>query len=124
MYGARQFSETSECINKLCDNPLLNHQFFPDSWSQLSTDDPLGELQKTFFSTIILEGYNRGLDILPLLPDLNSLFSCHYLTEHGVSSQPTFKFLVRAGYEQLSRVQASMSGGFDRNTGQQRTETD
>ena len=31
------------------------------SWSQLSTDDPLAELQGTFFSRLVEEAYNRSI---------------------------------------------------------------
>ena len=81
-------------------------------------DDPLKELQKTFFSGLIVEGYGRGLDVLSLLPELPRLLSYEALTERGVASDPVFQFMLRVGYEQLHRVQANMRSGLDTDTGQ------
>ena len=71
-------------------------------------DDPLKELQKTFFSAVIEEGYNRGLDVVSLLPELSRLLTHPTLVSKGVASDAGLRFMLRAGYEQLQRVQASM----------------
>lgn len=78
-----------------------------DDWYQLSTDGPLEQLQTTFFFKVAEEVYNRGWDVLALLPPLASLLSSRTLVETGIASDPTFQFLVRAGYEQIGRVQGS-----------------
>ena len=46
------------------------------------------------------------LDMLALLPDLNSLLSSRQLVEKGLSDDPTFCLLMKAGYEQVARVQS------------------
>ena len=46
------------------------------------------------------------LDMLALLPDLHSLLSSPQLVEKGLSDDPTFCLLMKAGYEQVARVQS------------------
>jgi len=80
-----------------------------DTWSQLSTDDPLRELQNTFFFQLVAEAYNRGYDELAILPKLETLLTSQQLMDVGLTKDPTFQFLMKAGYEQLERIQSSIS---------------
>ena len=51
--------------------------------------------------------FHVGWDVLALLPPLDSLLSSGTLAGAGVAADHTFQFLVRAGYEQIGRVQGS-----------------
>ena len=47
--------------------------------------------------------------MLALLPDLNSLLASPLLTEKGLSDDPSFRLLMKAGYEQVARVQSHVA---------------
>ena len=49
------------------------------SWSELSTDDPLSQLQGTFFFRVVEEGYNAGLHII-------MRFAYNYVADVGLLS--------------------------------------
>jgi hypothetical protein len=49
-----------------------------------------------------------GLDMLSLLPDLKSLLACPQL-QKGLSDDPSFRLLMKAGYEQVARVQSRIA---------------
>ena len=46
------------------------------------------------------------MDMLALLPNIISLMSCPQLVEAGLQLEPGFQFLMKAGYEQVERVQS------------------
>ena len=50
-----------------------------------------------------------GLDMLSLLPDLKSLLASPQLQEKGLSDDPSFRLLMKAGYEQVARVQSRIA---------------
>lgn len=102
------------------------------SWSQLSTDDPLKQLQTTFFFAVVEKAYNAGgcvitvlwaiiiyrlsflllvcapdIDVLALLPQYNDLLGSPNLVSAGLSSNANFQYLIRVGYEQVDRVRDS-----------------
>ena len=56
--------------------------------------------------------------MLALLPDLNSLLSCPQLVEKGLSDNPSFRLLMKAGYEQVARVQSHIAATYA-STGQE-----
>lgn len=112
-HSQRWVSEHSLCLLVVLIPTTCLH-----SWSQLNTDNPLKELQKTFFSALIMEGFTRELDVMSLLPELPCLLTYSTLVSRGVASDPVFQFMLRAGYEQLQRVQASARAGLDQDTGQ------
>ena len=45
--------------------------------------------------------------MLGMLPDLDSLLSSAHLQSAGLSGDASFEFLMRAGYEQLQRVEGT-----------------
>ena len=57
-------------LELLCRKPHILCALFhspTNSWSQLSTDDPLAELQDTLFFRIVEEAFRKGMtpDLLP-----------------------------------------------------------
>ena len=61
------------------------------------------------FHNIISFLYVIGLDMLSLLPDLKSLLASPQLQEKGLSDDPSFRLLMKAGYEQVARVQSRIA---------------
>ena len=47
--------------------------------------------------------------MLALLPDLNSLLDSPQLRDKGLSDDPAFRLLMKAGYEQVARVQSHIA---------------
>jgi len=58
-----------------------------------------------FVSSPLLPGY----DELAILPKLETLLTSQQLMDVGLTKDPTFQFLMKAGYEQLERIQSSIS---------------
>eukprot|EP00731_Ephydatia_muelleri_P027834 Em0019g707a len=73
-----------------------------DDWSKLDTDNPLEQLQLTFFFNVVEQAYSRGMKLQGLLPPVEELLKSDLL--HGLTKDKSFQFLMRAGYEQLERV--------------------
>ena len=59
--------------------------------------------------------------MLALLPDLNSLLASSQLVEEGLSDDPAFRLLMKAGYEQVARVQSHIATTYA-STGQHLTD--
>lgn len=51
--------------------------------------------------------------MISLLPELPRLLSYEALVSRGVASDPVFKYMIQAGYEQLARVQANRETGLE-----------
>lgn len=54
-----------------------------------------------------------GYDELAILPKLETLLTSQQLMDVGLTKDPTFQFLMKAGYEQLERIQSSISDWFN-----------
>lgn len=48
------------------------------------------------------------MDLLALLPDVETLMDSELLADVGLTRDPDFQFLMRAGYEQIGRVQNTL----------------
>ena len=49
-----------------------------------------------------------GFDLTLYMPSLESFLNCEELKTAGLTENPTFQFLLRAGYEQILRTQSDM----------------
>ena len=49
-----------------------------------------------------------GFDLALYMPSLESFLACEELKTAGLTENPTFQFLLRAGYEQILRTQNDM----------------
>jgi nuclear pore complex protein Nup133 len=78
-----------------------------DDWSQMSTDDPLGQIPHTLFFKVVLAAFCKGCDLGCVLPSVEELLSSPSLLEAGVAQGTHFRFLLTAGFEQLERLQSS-----------------
>jgi hypothetical protein len=49
-----------------------------------------------------------GFDLTVYMPSLENFMNCEELKTAGLTDNPTFQFLLRAGYEQILRTQNGM----------------
>lgn len=75
-----------------------------NEWEDLKTDDPVSLLPELLLFRIADLALSRGIDLTTFLPSLDELLAIPDLQD--LENNPTFAFIVAAGYEHLQRVTA------------------
>ncbi|CAB4038947.1 nuclear pore complex Nup133-like [Paramuricea clavata] len=79
-----------------------------DDWANVQADDPILVARNTVFFKTVEIALHEGFDLALYMPSLESFLNCEELKTAGLTENPSFQFLLRAGYEQILRTQSDM----------------
>ncbi|RXG69910.1 Nuclear pore complex protein [Armadillidium vulgare] len=75
-----------------------------NSWKHLDTDNPIESMSDTVFFRTVELAYTQGCDIKDLLTPAEDLLNSEELGD--LIQDPTFQFLLKAGYEKIDEITA------------------
>lgn len=75
-----------------------------DDWFNLSTDDPLLQIQDTVVFQIIGRALSMSSQIVTMVLDYNTLCTSPTIQEEGLARSPQFRYLYCTGYEEFKNV--------------------
>ncbi|XP_076316561.1 nuclear pore complex protein Nup133 isoform X1 [Tachypleus tridentatus] len=73
-----------------------------DSWEDLDTDNPLEAIKDTIFFRTIELAFTQGVKLQEFLPPVEDLINEPELSFYAAN--PSFSYLIQAGYEHLNRL--------------------
>ncbi|GIY57817.1 nuclear pore complex protein Nup133 [Caerostris extrusa] len=97
-------------MKKPSDDPYVNNirmhiwarVILRDNWENLDTNNPLEIFKETIFFQIIELAFDQGVEIHDFLPPLEDLLQTPELSD--LAENPSFKFLLQAGYEHILKI--------------------
>ncbi|XP_031561013.1 nuclear pore complex protein Nup133-like [Actinia tenebrosa] len=75
-----------------------------DDWLALKDIDPLSSARHTVFFKTVELAYSQGLSLQEFMPAMESLLESEDLKNAGLLDNPNFRYLLKAGYEQIERT--------------------
>uniref|UniRef100_T1DCK6 Putative nucleoporin n=1 Tax=Cupiennius salei TaxID=6928 RepID=T1DCK6_CUPSA len=73
-----------------------------DNWEELDTNNPLEAIKETIFFQIIELAFDQGVEMHDFIPDVEELLLSPELSQ--LADNPSFKFLIQAGYEHIMKI--------------------